>query len=288
MTTEFTGRDLAEAIAAAAAALDLPQEKLKFDVLDMGSGGFLGLGRRRARIAVDPADPTLDLLDDDDSPAPAAEAPVPEAGAAPEAETAPEPLARPATATAAPGPVPREPVPLTRPAAGETQEDNPQDETALLARKVVGDILSRLGLDADLSLIRLGSRLVVNIDGPDRALLIGARGATLEALGLLVSKIMARKKPGEPVILDVADYRFRRHSQVLENFKLQAAAARRTGQPQSLTGLGAAEKRLVRLALRPFKDIELKPGRGREDLLLVPTAAPSGNRRRKKQKGAPR
>jgi predicted RNA-binding protein Jag len=63
---EFQGRDLSEAIAQAAEALDLPPETLKFQVLAMGAKGFLGLGRRKARIAVDPDDPTLDM--DDDSP----------------------------------------------------------------------------------------------------------------------------------------------------------------------------------------------------------------------------
>jgi len=70
MTVEFTGRDLAEAIAAAAGALNLPPEKLKFSVVAMGAKGFLGLGRRRARIAVDPADPTLYPAEEDESPPP--------------------------------------------------------------------------------------------------------------------------------------------------------------------------------------------------------------------------
>ena len=312
-TVEFEGQDLAEAIAAAAAALDLPPEKLKFNVVAMGTKGFLGLGRRRARIAVDPADPTLDLPEDE-PPAAAGEpeAPPPPAPAAEEAESAPPPAEpeppappRPARTAApeapprprAPRPAPAAPdqgfpelAPLTRPAAGETRVENPEDETARLARAVVEDILSRLGLKADLSLVRLGSRLVVSLDGPDRAILIGARGATLEALQLLVSKIVAKKRPGEGdrLVLDVADYRFRRHSQVMENLRLQAEAARRTGQPQPLTGLSAAERRLVRLALHPSKDLELRPGRSREALVLAATAPGLGSRRRKKPKGAPR
>jgi spoIIIJ-associated protein len=189
-----------------------------------------------------------------------------------------------------------EPSPLTRAAAGETRVDNPYDETARLTRTVVEDILSRLGLTADLSLVRLGSRLVVNLDGPDRAILIGARGATLEALQLMVAKIVARKMPGESdrLVLDVADYRFRRHSQVMENLKAQAEAALRTGQPQPLTGLTSAERRLVRLALRSYKDVEFKVWRGRESLVPAPTAVATvaaatpgpRPRRRKKQKGA--
>jgi spoIIIJ-associated protein len=318
MTTvvEFAGQDLAEAIAAAAGALNLPPEKLKFNVIEMGTKGFLGLGRRRARIAVDPADPALYIPED--KPVPQAEAPSAEESPAevppdvaavlepgpppPDPSDAPEEpapksnSARPAPgapvkAPARPRPLPTpELMPLTRPAAGETRVDNPEDEAALLARTVVENILSRMGLVADLSLTRLGSRLVVNLDGPDRALLIGARGATLEALQLLAAKIMAQKKPDEGgrLVVDVADYRFRRHTQVLDNLKTQAEAARRTGQPQPLTALSAAERRLVRLALRSFKDLDLKAGRGRESLVLSPAAPKSGARRRRKMKGAPR
>ena len=319
MTVEFTGQDLAEAIAAAAEALDLPPEKLKFNLLEMGTKGFLGLGRRRARIAVDPADPVLDLSEDE---APGAPEGLPEPSAAPVPEPGrpePEPPASsPEAATPVPAPgaqppkspkpgreAPRDskprvsqplelPLPLTRPAPGEIRVDDPDDETARLARTVVTDILSRLGLTADLTMVRLGSRLVVNLDGPDRAILIGARGATLEALSLLTAKIMSKKGSGEGgrLVLDVADYRFRRHNQVMENLRLQAEAARRTGRPQPLTGLSSAERRLVRLAIRPVEDLELKAGRGPEGLVLVPIAPAPGaagaGRRRRKPKGEPK
>jgi len=150
----------------------------------------------------------------------------------------------------------------------------------------VADILSRLGLAAEITLVRLGPRLVVNLDGPDRALLIGTRGVTLEALQLLAAKILARKSPDHAVrlVLDVADYRFRRHSQVMEELRTQAETARRTGRPQTIQGLGAAERRLIHLALRPVKDIELKAGRDRDCLLLEPTGASARRRRKMKAK----
>lgn len=61
---EFTGKDLEEALAAAAASLELPPEQVKFKLLTMGSKGLWGLGRRKARISVDLDDPSLDLGDE--------------------------------------------------------------------------------------------------------------------------------------------------------------------------------------------------------------------------------
>jgi spoIIIJ-associated protein len=48
----FTGRDVAEAVAAAARALGVPAERLRYVVLEAGSPGGHGIGGTPARIAV--------------------------------------------------------------------------------------------------------------------------------------------------------------------------------------------------------------------------------------------
>ena len=58
---EFQGNNLEEAILNAAEALSLPAEKLKFTIMSMGSRGFLGLGRKKARIGVNSEDQTNDI-----------------------------------------------------------------------------------------------------------------------------------------------------------------------------------------------------------------------------------
>ena len=63
----FSGRDVADALAAAGQALGLPPETLRYVVLEAGRAGGLGVGATPARIAV--------LLDG--SPAPASREPAP-------------------------------------------------------------------------------------------------------------------------------------------------------------------------------------------------------------------
>jgi len=63
----FTGRDVAEALAAAARALGVPAERLRYVILEAGSSGGHGIGGTPARIAV--------LVEVSREPAPAAEAP---------------------------------------------------------------------------------------------------------------------------------------------------------------------------------------------------------------------
>lgn len=301
---EYVGKNLEEAIASAAASLNLPPEKVKFSLLTMGSKGFLGLGRRQARISVDPADPDLALGDEKNPgqpPVPAAEKPA-KAAQAPKPGPKPEPLESgrnnragrpPQAARPAEGQVEIKalnwahlPPPPTEPGPGETELVNPPDDAAsLLAETVVREIIGRMGFSVQCRRLRLGSRLVVSLDSPDNALLIGNRGSALEALQLLASKIFRRRtgprmgpySDEDRLLLDVAGYRARRQAQLLENLKNVAEETRHSGQSQTLGALNSAERGLVRLALRPFKDLAVSSGGGRDGLTL--TIAPTSGHR---------
>lgn len=310
---EFSGRDLEEAIASAAAALNLPPEKVKFNLLTMGSKGFLGLGRKPARISVDPDDPALSLDDEGEGKSPAPKRPpagegLPPKTTAPAAPKEEKPKAAPASRDKrpeAPKPAPPRPEakpldwshvppPPTRPGPGES-ESPADDPEAQLAQELVREIVSRMGLEARLSARRLGSRLVVALDSPDNAILIGSRGATLEALQLLAAKILLRRtrtaeSPADEsrLVLDVADYRARRQTQLLDNLKALAGEVRSSGRPQTLGGLGPAERRLALMALKPFKDLNIAAARGREGLVITPAAGqrpPHSPRSRRPRRG---
>lgn len=342
-SVEFTGKDLEEAIASAAASLNLPPEKVKFNVLTMGSRGLFGLGRRKARISVDPADPALNLDEAQeperpekirptvkeaarrpaDKPAPAepkAAGPGDEsrdnrAGRAKKPQPAPSP--RPEKSAPAPGRDKRSadkpaqqpaapvelrtldwahvPPPPTQAGPGESARlDLPDGDAGRLAEEVVRGITGRMGLEVKSEVRRIGSRIIISLDSPDNALLIGNRGSTLEALQLLAAKILLRQLkssesesgPEDRLVLDVAGYRARRQTQLLENLKNLAEEVRGSGQARTLGGLSPAERRLVTLALRPFKDLAISPGGGR-DSLSITAAAASGPRPRRPKRPQP-
>ena len=328
---EFEGKDLEEAIAKAAAALNMPPEKVKFSVTSMGTKGFLGLGRRKARIAVDPDDPAL-AIDDEPSggqrgqenkagpksalskgagerknrerkkpsltPGKKRETELnPESGRQPDSkksemagqsqnvskERHPEKKEkakeRPAAATEA---LPLDwshlPPALTKPGKGETLVEGTVDQAGELALDTTKEILARMGFEATISAARINSRIVLSLESADNALLIGARGATLEALQLLVNKIAARRlsetvlalETDCRVVLDVADYRSRRREHLLENLKNLGEQVRQTRKPQHMPGLNSDERRMIQLALRPFKDLHVLPSGGREPLTISP------------------
>lgn len=330
---EFEGQNLEEAIAKAAASLSLPPEKIKFSVSSMGTRGFLGLGRRQARISVDPDDPVLALNDENqdqsrsesaaptetgrrDSPcckqltgqkaksgaAPAkARANEAEAGDRAMAPPKPRPAERPRRSKdrhqktenngkekAARRPtVPPEPhlpfdwshvpPPLTRPAPDESRLDTSGgDKAAAMAVEVLRAITGHMGVEAEIKTSRIGQRLILFVDSPDNALLIGSRGAGLEALQLLCGKIVARRLKAEApdsenglrVVVDVADYRARRHQHLLETLANLAGQVRQTRRPQTMAGLNSSERRLIQLALRPYNDLALRPDHSREGLTI--------------------
>lgn len=325
---EFQGKDLGEAITQAAEALSLPPEKVKFSVITMGAKGFLGIGRRKARIAVDPDDPSVDIEggktkkpqarpEKKAGPTlPAKRKLTPERAApnnrgpkntgrtqaendADEGETAIKPLPgghNPATTdpTAAHGPDWAKengtetkteeikplswehlPPPLTCPAQGESEE--PADQLAIEAAEVAREIISRMGFSAEIRASRLGNRILLLLESEDNAILIGGRGATLEALQLLTAKIMSKKSKAAGaenvrVVIDAADYRSRHQNSLLENLKNLAEQARRSKKPQIMSGLNSADRRLVQLALRPFKDLSATHSSGARDALVISTA----------------
>lgn len=361
---EFTGKDLEEAIAAAAASLILPPEKVKFTVLTMGSRGFLGLGRRKARISVDPDDPALGLNEDaraetrervkrppanvtgDEPKEAAASRAIPPASKRPEAgkpRSTPGGEPAPSGRRRASAPVEAKPLdwshirpPLTCPGRDEAEAVEFSSEPAgRLAGEVVGEIIGRMGIEARAICQRIGPRLIVTLDSPDNALLIGNRGRTLEALQLLATKIFQRRfsagrrsgfgenaeGPGEPpktepglagssplqndsfppavgsgpdnelrLILDVGDYRARRQAQLLEHLKNLAERVRSSGQAQTFSGLNPSERRLMVLALRPFKDLAVSTVGGRESLVVTTAAGrlprPPRHRPRSQEKGS--
>lgn len=300
---EFEGKDLEEAIVQAARALGLPPENLKFHLISMGAKGFLGLGRRKARISVDPDDPSLSReFEEPDKKAPLS-APRLEKSSAPSEASAAAKDKRPAgrrerhqaagqESKQGRRAEPEEELPpldwshvlppLTQPGPAETfLENRPDDPEARLVVSVLEDILKHLGLAADIKWSRIASRMILTLDGEDNALLIGVRGATLEALQLLTAKIVARRlkeKDAEAdlrVVLDVAGYRLRRHNHLLEILGHMAAELRRGQGPQTINGLSSAERRLIQMALRPYKDLCVSSGAGRDALLISSASAPT-------------
>ncbi|MDR1870519.1 MAG: Jag N-terminal domain-containing protein [Deltaproteobacteria bacterium] len=85
------------------------------------------------------------------------------------------------------------PGPLTKPNKGETLYEGPPDQAMLEAKDLLGEIVQRMGLTAEIKVSRIGPRIILDLESLDNYLLIGRKGASLNALELLVNRIARRK-----------------------------------------------------------------------------------------------
>ncbi len=118
------------------------------------------------------------------------------------------------------------------------------------AAKVLRDILDRMGIEAEVSAFDDGERIILDAHGSESALVIGKKGATLDALQYLVNRIVF-KKPGEApgVIVDAEGYRGRREDSLSDLAKRLAEKAVRSGRPVPVEPMNAHDRRIVHMAL---------------------------------------
>lgn len=141
--------------------------------------------------------------------------------------------------------------------AGETGDSRKEEamsdvslaEHAEIMRSFVEGLVDAFGLDAEVSVEELDEETAeVQVAGADLGVLIGARGATLQAIqsiGRTVAQRTAGGRPAGRVQLDVAGYRKKR-KQALEEFARKVAAeVLESGVEKSLEPMGAADRKIV-------------------------------------------
>src|SRR5947209_13832769 len=100
------------------------------------------------------------------------------------------------------------------------------------AAKVLREILDKMGIEAEVSAFDDGERIILDAHGSESGLVIGKKGATLDALQYLVNRIVYRK-PGElpSVTVDAEGYRGRREDSLTDLARRLAEKAHRSGRP---------------------------------------------------------
>src|SRR5947209_4150792 len=79
------------------------------------------------------------------------------------------------------------------------------------AAKVLREILERMGIEAEVSAFDDGERVILDAHGPESGLVIGKKGATLDALQYVINRIVTKKpNEGPGIVVDAEGYRGRR------------------------------------------------------------------------------
>src|SRR5881396_3018191 len=118
------------------------------------------------------------------------------------------------------------------------------------AAKTLREILYRMGIEAEVSAFDDGDRIILDAHGAESGLIIGKKGATLDALQYVVNRIVfKRPNEGPLVVVDAEGYRGRREDALVDLAQRLADKAVRSGRPVPVEPMSAHDRRIVHMAL---------------------------------------
>lgn len=120
------------------------------------------------------------------------------------------------------------------------------------ARALVTQIVTALGVDAEVSARDEPEAIVITCSGPDVGLLIGRHGQTIDAIQYLLNAVgwRAYGEERKELVVDAAGYRARRKA-TLETLAIRVAErVRESGEREELEPMTAVERKVVHLHLK--------------------------------------
>ncbi|MBM3274333.1 MAG: KH domain-containing protein, partial [Candidatus Sericytochromatia bacterium] len=132
----------------------------------------------------------------------------------------------------------------------------PDQQMAIVeARDWLADLLEGIGHGAEVGLRVEAETIIFSLESDDAAgVLIGRKGQTLDALQYLTN-VAFSQRIGRRLTLDVADYRSRHLSKLIEQAQAAAARVRETGRPLRLPPMNASDRRVVHTAILEFPEL---------------------------------
>lgn len=128
-----------------------------------------------------------------------------------------------------------------------------------IAKELTKGLLERMGVRAEVEGLLKEGNLYLEIRGDQEGILIGKHGRTLEALQMLINRMVNKRlKNAMRVVMDVDDYRKRRADSMAQMALRMGEEAKRTGHSQVAGLLNAYDRRIIHLTLKedPFLETE--------------------------------
>src|SRR5919204_894812 len=134
--------------------------------------------------------------------------------------------------------------------AGASVRVTLRDTYARQSRQVVAELLSRMGIVAQVAIRKTEDPVIIDITGDNLGLLIGWRGETLRAFQTVVNLILNEGRADRRrLVVDVEHYRNRREETVREMALRLAERVRRTGERVLMDPMQSYERRIVHITL---------------------------------------
>jgi len=151
----------------------------------------------------------------------------------------------------------------------------PGGERLIRGRTILETLLTLMNIEAQVRAEEQRGSVRLELSGRDAGLLIGKRGQTLEALQVLVGRILGRQVDERTrVELDVGGYRERRQKQLEQVAPRLARQVKATGGAVVLQPMSSAERRTIHLALQGDSAVRTESvGDGRDRRLVITPVA---------------
>ena len=225
---EFNAATVEEALEKASSSLGVSTSELSYEVLDEGSVGFLGIGARDARIAVELPEGSHQLGEE----SLVEESPAEESLGEEPAESTDE---------------------LSEVFAESSEAEHAAVSEELLneIKDLVTSIVRAMGFESRIDVYDAGSFVAADVTSDNTALFIGQKGETIDALQYLVNAAVYRKRPFvKRIVLDAEGYRQRRIEAIQGMAHRTARRAVRERRTVELPPMNPSERRIVHLFLR--------------------------------------
>lgn len=242
-----SAKTLDDAITEALVQLGVTSDRLDYIVVEKGSEGFLGIGRKQAVIKArrkreeKPVEETVEESK--------VETPVKEE-VKPEKKTEKKPAKEHSHTKKN---VREEKPEVKSEPKKEVELAKVEPQTIETCEKFIYDVMNAMGMDdvKVTSVVDEEGALSINMEGSNMGILIGKRGQTLDSLQYLTNRVANKMQDGYVrVKLDTEDYR-RRRKETLENLaKNIASKVKRTRKTVSLESMNPYERRIIHSALQ--------------------------------------
>ena len=242
-----SAKTLDDAITEALVQLGVTSDRLDYIVVEKGSEGFLGIGRKQAVIKArrkreeKPVEETVEESK--------VETPVNEE-VKPEKKTEKKPAKEHSHTKKN---VREEKPEVKSEPKKEVELAKVEPQTIETCEKFIYDVMNAMGMDdvKVTSVVDEEGALSINMEGSNMGILIGKRGQTLDSLQYLTNRVANKMQDGYVrVKLDTEDYR-RRRKETLENLaKNIASKVKRTRKTVSLEPMNPYERRIIHSALQ--------------------------------------
>ena len=248
---EVSGKNVDEALTNALIKLETTSDKVEYEVIEKGSAGFLGMGRKLAVIKVRKKE----------------DKPVEANVKAKETETQ-----KVADSSVSYEPVKAEPVKSVD--NNEIKDDSheqpkktskyttvmPNEEVERRITTFLGDMFKAMNLEVKID-VKFDDPDCVNVElsGPNMGVLIGKRGQTLDSIQYLTSLVVNKVKDKYVRIkVDTEDYRNRRKETLESLAKNIAYKVKRSRKPVSLEPMNPYERRIIHSTLQNDKFVSTR------------------------------